>query len=42
MFDQRDYGNAMTLLSRSQAQHNEIRLQKNLEKLDQMFNEEAC
>ena len=37
-----DYSNALTLLAKSQAQHNEIRLQKNLEKLEQMFNEEAC
>ncbi len=42
VFSLNDYTNAITLLSRSQAQHNAIRLQKNLDKLELMFNDEAC
>lgn len=42
VFNQADYSNALTLLFRSQAQQNEVRLQKNLMKLEQMFNDEAC
>ena len=41
MFTHTDYKNALILLSRSQVQHNEIRLQKNLEKLAQMFDDDA-
>ena len=42
VFTQVDYASALTLLANSQPQRNEIRLQKNLEKLDQMFAEDAC
>ena len=42
VFTQVDYASALTLLANSQPQCNEVRLENNLEKLDQMFADEAC
>lgn len=42
VFTQMDYSNALILLANSQPQHNEIRLQNNLERLEKMFADDAC
>lgn len=42
VFTHADYANALILLARSQPQHNEVRLQNNLEKLEQMFSDDIC
>lgn len=42
LFNEKDYINALTLLSQSQFQMNSVRLDQNIKKLQQMFAEDAC
>lgn len=42
VFNQVDYVNALTLLYKSQAQTNPVRLDNNIKKLEQMFDDDAC
>ena len=41
-FAQEHYAHALKLLARSQPNYNEVRLQNNLDRLDQMFADNAC
>ena len=41
-FAQEHYASALRLLAHSQPNYNEIRLQNNLDKLNQMFDPDAC
>ena len=42
VFNEVDYVNALTLLYNSQGQTNPVRLDNNIQKLKQMFDDDAC